>query len=273
MFLQRELQGSLRTVCKTILKIDKEEKVGRKQHLRYYICLVEFRKEQRLYCAALTRHIEFLHEQDKILEDTAMQRPHPNRSESPVEAPSPADTDAAMPALGSSAAAAGPSGTTHREEVEDAGETGDTYEGDAGLDEGDLSLSRCQSRADPGPSSNPVMGELDLVAECQDSSSSSDEDTYEDVVAFVEEFKKKYDDDAINALMSGEDDKDLKREYEEAATAAIEEGCDEKWPEVMKIRRAFERNSVVFAMVELKDLILRKVDPRPALSAITNAQA
>lgn len=251
MFLRKELKDTLIMCCQASLRIKKEEKHG-KQNLRYYICQTEFRKDRRLYCVRLQRDIEFLIDQDEILDETVGQRPRPIRSQSPdgpssaATCPATAVAGSALEAANSALAAVGTSG----EEAEDAGETGDTYAGDEGLEEGESNLSRQASRTSPGPSNLPAEQEHSPVAE----------ENYENIVASVADFRNSYNDDAIDALISGEDDKDMKMEYDEAAAAAVA-GGGEKWPEMKRIWKAFERDGVVYAMVELSVTIFGQIDP------------
>ncbi|KAE9980834.1 hypothetical protein BLS_008163 [Venturia inaequalis] len=124
--------------------------------------------------------------------------------------------------------------------------------------------------ASPVASSASAVAGPSGTAEVVDSdSSSSDEESYAEIAADIKNHLKNLDSDSISTLMSGKDDKDLKKQYEQAAASAESKEGSKKWPEVKRMWKVTKDNGIVYAVVEFGTKIVDWWDPTLRASLTT----
>lgn len=80
-----------------------------------------------------------------------------------------------------------------------------------------------------------------------------DEESYAKIAAGMDDHLMDLYTGSITTLMSGENEKDLKNQYEIAAAAAAtaeSKGGSTKWPEVKRMWKVTKDNCIVYAVVE-----------------------
>lgn len=118
-------------------------------------------------------------------------------------------------------------------------------------------------------SASPVAGPSGTAEVVDSDSSSSDEESYAEIAADIKNHLKNLDTDSISTLMSGKDDKDLKKQYEQAAASAESMEGGKKWPEVRRMWKVTKDNGIVYAVVEFGTKIVDWWDPTLRASLTT----